>query len=78
MRAIDDDPQPIEPLVAGCEHMLDVLVQAFRVIPDPADEAPDGPCPWFAEPRGDGVLDVVGELVPPRARNLMPLSGIGL
>src|SRR5579875_3878974 len=45
--------------------MLDVLVQALGVIPDPADEASDGPRPGFAESRGDGVLDLVGELVPP-------------
>ena len=37
-----------------------------------------GPLPRLPHPRLDRVLDVVGELVSPRAKNLIPLSGIGL
>src|SRR5699024_7154384 len=45
---------------------------------DGADVGALGTVPLLAQPRLDRVLDLVGQLRAPRAKNLIPLSGAGV
>ncbi len=61
------------------DQVLDVLLDLDPVVLDASDTPGDRALPGLAHPRLDGILDLITELdPPPRAKNLMPLSGIGL
>ena len=79
VRAVEDDLAARQRRVDGADEVLGVLLDGRAVRCHPADVAAERPVPVLADVRLDGAPRARRRAcTPPRARNLMPLSGIGL
>ena len=68
--AVDDDPEPVEPVRQRGQQVVDVALAGRGVLPDPADGGAGRALPVLAQPGLDGVLELVGQLVPAAGEEL--------
>ena len=78
MRAVDDHPQPVQLVRQGAEQVLGVPLGGVGQVPDPADAGPGRPGPALPIRASISSSTASASLCPPRAKSLIPLSGIGL
>ena len=73
MSAIQDDPQPVQPVRQGLQQVLDVAAGRVRQASDPADFRAGRTVPGLAHPLLDLVLDLIRKLVPTPGEELDPV-----